>query len=266
MKYILVFLLFAGSLTAQESVKVYTEQNGMSVNVFADNAEVIPMTVDVTLKLQGIESTLENNRGLIVVPPQTQGFLITTTKPKPRARQMSFGMESSVYMGDLSSIPDLDYVYSLPFEEDREVQIYQGYNGSFSHAGEKALDFGLDIGDGVTAARGGTVVQVVESNNKACKQKSCLKYNNLIVIYHEDGTLAEYVHLDYNGALVEVGDVVAKGDLIGISGNTGWSSGPHLHFMVFQYTKNGKRKSLRTKFATEDESATYLKERKFYKR
>jgi murein DD-endopeptidase MepM/ murein hydrolase activator NlpD len=86
------------------------------------------------------------------------------------------------------------------------------------------------------------------------------------VIYHEDGTFAEYVHLKKDGAQVSVGDMVSAGDFIAYSGNTGWSSGPHLHFMVFQFTKEGTRKSFKTLFSTEAKNGVFLKEKMFYKR
>jgi murein DD-endopeptidase MepM/ murein hydrolase activator NlpD len=266
MKFILPFFLFTISLTAQETVNVYTEQAGMSVNVYADNDEVIPMTIDLVLILKGMQSSLDNNKGLIVVPANSKKFLLAKGSPKPKSREMSFGMESSVYIGDITLKPDLEYLYALPFSKEEQVQVYQGYNGSFSHSGENAIDFGLEIGEKVTAARGGIVYKVIDSNSKSCKEKSCMKYNNVIMIYHEDGTSAEYVHLKHNGAVVNKGDKVEKGDLLGFSGNTGWSSGPHLHFMVSQFTKKGDRKSLKTMFVTDIKNGIYLKEKQFYKR
>ena len=57
---------------------------------------------------------------------------------------------------------------------------------------------------------------------------------NYVTIGHDDGSQAVYVHLQMNGALVKLGDWVTTGDLIGLSGNTGYSTGPHLHFKVSQ--------------------------------
>ena len=57
---------------------------------------------------------------------------------------------------------------------------------------------------------------------------------NFVFIQHSDGTVMHYMHLTQDGALVEVGDVVAQGDPIGLSGDTGGSIGPHLHVALFQ--------------------------------
>ncbi len=266
MKFLIPILFLTISLSAQESVNVYYEQVGMGVNIYADNNEVIPMTIELKLTLTGMESDIANDEGYIVVPAKSKKFLIAGTKVSPNSREMTFAMDSKFYIGDITLKPHSDHIYKLPFSKLEEVQVYQGYNGSFSHAGENAIDFGLEIGDKVTASRSGVVYQVVDSNSKACQDESCAKYNNLVTIYHEDGTFAEYVHLKKDGAKVNIGDKVAAGDLIGYSGNTGWTSGPHLHYMVFQYTKKGTRISYKTKFSTEaKKEGEYLREKKFYK-
>ena len=93
----------------------------------------------------------------------------------------------------------------------------------------------MPIGTPIVAIRSGVVIRVVENfidlepgiNDSALVDKA-----NLIVIEHEDGTKADYLHLTLNGALKDVGDNVVQGEIIALSGNTGWTSGPHLHFQV----------------------------------
>lgn len=87
---------------------------------------------------------------------------------------------------------------------------------------------------------------------------------NLIIIYHPDGTFAEYAHIKQNGSIVNIGDKVNQGEIIGYSGNVGWSTGPHLHLVVFLQKLN-KRETLKTKFKTGNgDIIEYLGEKKEY--
>ena len=124
----------------------------------------------------------------------------------------------------------------------------------------------MDTGDVITAVRDGVVVETVDSNTQNCPQRECMKYNNYVRIYHADGTFAEYSHIQKNGAKVKAGDRVKAGDTIALSGNTGWSDGPHLHVVIFlQYLD--ERRTLRTKFRTrKGEKTEYLKEGLSYSR
>lgn len=139
------------------------------------------------------------------------------------------------FLGHQSLIkPDLDYLYRLPFKKRKKYEVSQSFNGKFSHnslQSRYAIDFQLNVGEPVYAAREGTVVKVVDWFTKQ-GGKNLIHAANKIVILHSDGTLASYVHLDYKGNFVKEGEIVKKGQKIGISGVTGYTRGPHLHFVV----------------------------------
>lgn len=139
------------------------------------------------------------------------------------------------FLGHKSLVdPDLDYLYRLPFETKKKYEVSQGFNGKFSHNSSRsryAIDFQLNVGEPVFAAREGTVVKVVNWFSKK-GGKELIDAANKIVILHSDGTLASYVHLDYKGSFVKEGEFVERGQKIGISGLTGYTRGPHLHFVV----------------------------------
>ena len=123
--------------------------------------------------------------------------------------------------------------YVLPFEPGRTFVVGQGNCGSGSHAKgtleQYAYDFLMPIGTPVVAARNGIVLLVEERFEDGTQNPSQLNYIN---ITHSDGTIAAYVHLTKDGALVSVNEDVIQGQIIGLSGNSGLSSEPHLHFHV----------------------------------
>jgi len=139
-----------------------------------------------------------------------------------------------------------DYEYLLPLQQ-RGFRIDQGFGGGFSHNDSQnryAVDFAADIGTPVLAAREGVVMQVENDFAKAGLNRE--RYGgraNFIRILHDDGTMALYAHLREEGALVRVGQRVRAGQQIGLSGNTGFTTGPHLHFVI-QVNRGMKLESL----------------------
>lgn len=126
------------------------------------------------------------------------------------------------------------YLYSLPFAKGSTVSVSQGYHGDTSHKGLSAyaVDFPVPVGTPIYAAREGMVVGAEGGSNLGGASPEYRKYANYVIIEHSDGTMGNYYHLKQGGAAVSIGQKVKKGDLIGYSGNTGYSSGPHLHFSV----------------------------------
>lgn len=121
--------------------------------------------------------------------------------------------------------------YVLPWGVGETHEVVQGNCGPASHFGAQryAYDFKMDIGTQIVAVRDGTVIKVEESfdDGSGCPD------SNFVKLKHSDGTVAVYEHLTKNGAQVAVGANVSAGDPIALSGNSGCSTGPHLHFVVF---------------------------------
>ena len=134
---------------------------------------------------------------------------------------------------------DIVWTY-LPFQYGFNIAASQSSNGFVSHnAGMlNAVDFPTAENTTIVAAISGIVVQVVENFSTGCPTSACENESNFIVIDHGDSTFAMYAHLTVNGSLVEVGDSVDAGQNIALSGNTGWSTGPHLHFEIKDLTGN----------------------------
>jgi murein DD-endopeptidase MepM/ murein hydrolase activator NlpD len=156
---------------------------------------------------------------------------------------------NSAFSQNVANPIDTSYVYDLPYEIGLKVYVLQGYNGSYSHKGQYALDFRLRKGNSVLAAREGIVSNVEDNNSKGGPFKKYSNKGNYVIIMHDDGTYAAYWHLSHKKVFVKKGDAVLKGQLIGLSGNTGYSSSAHLHFDVY-YMKNNVKLTIPTKFQT----------------
>ncbi len=132
--------------------------------------------------------------------------------------------------GWLNAVHDPDAVYELPWTPGEVHALVQGPHNSASwYSGGCALDFAMPEGTPVRAAREGVVAGFQDECSKAGGAGTP---SNFVVIQHADRTLGAYEHLKRDGVAVRVGQRVRAGALVGYSGNTGASTGPHLHFAV----------------------------------
>jgi murein DD-endopeptidase MepM/ murein hydrolase activator NlpD len=159
---------------------------------------------------------------------------------------------------------DSSYIYALPFENKKRVFLVQGYESMFSHKGEKALDFKVRKGTRICAARAGVVTSLRKDSDKGGLKNENLSDGNYVSVQHNDGSVAYYWHLQKDGVMVNAGDSVKAGQWIGLSGNTGYSAFPHLHFEVQGYDATGNYKQLPTRFYT-NKGVIYLRPGKLYK-
>ncbi len=145
--------------------------------------------------------------------------------PHPDARTLRCTQE----FGDTAAS-----AYVLPFPVGRTYRLIQGYcapNPTWGHHAWLAYDFDLSIGDTVVASRPGHVLAArdsFEDGSRVCGEE------NYVFVEHEDGTVMAYIHLTRHGALVGPGQEVDEGEPIGLSGDSGCSSGPHLHVALFR--------------------------------
>jgi murein DD-endopeptidase MepM/ murein hydrolase activator NlpD len=120
----------------------------------------------------------------------------------------------------------------LPFEARDTAFVSQGNNGRFTHQGASrfAFDFNVPIGTAIVAAAAGVVLQTQDMFDRSNDMDP--DQYNFVLLDHGNGLLTEYGHLRYHGTRVRPTQRVAQGELIGYSGDTGMSTGPHLHFAV----------------------------------
>jgi len=140
--------------------------------------------------------------------------------------------------GDPRAQPPPDQIYALPFAPEQSWMVAQGFGGQFSHRDEysfHAVDVALPVGTAIHAARGGVVMEVEEDfYDTGLDLARFGDRANHVRVLHDDGSMAIYAHLDLESVVVQVGERVRVGQKIAASGNTGYSTGPHLHFVVQQ--------------------------------
>jgi len=144
--------------------------------------------------------------------------------------------------------------YRLPYPIGSAYAISQSYPERITHrdrSSEYAIDFEMPIGTPVHAARSGIVMEVAGDYYGEDSVAASELPANLIRVLHDDGTMALYAHLQWNTIRVAPGEQVERGEWIASSGNTGFSTGPHLHFAV-QRNRGGLLVSLPVEFAGRD--------------
>jgi murein DD-endopeptidase MepM/ murein hydrolase activator NlpD len=153
-----------------------------------------------------------------------------------------------------SELPVVDhddgYLYRLPYADEQSYAVIQAWGSPLSHKGREhyAIDFGMPVGTPVHAAREGVVVALEQSHERGCWSGDCVRFANYVAVRHSDGTIGEYLHLHKDGVLVGLGEKVRRGQQIALSGNTGYSNAPHLHFGVYVTTSDGHRRSIDIRF------------------
>lgn len=221
------------------------------VEFWVKNLKEYPFTGSLDVRTRNLQGTRQRNRyeesGVI---PGHSEILLFTLYPKDRTRPVAYRDTFYWTPGVLNAQHDDTVKYQLPFADGERYPLVQGFGGGYSHRGASryAVDFAMPVGTEVHAARSGTVVQTVAHHDRGGASRRYATFANYIVILHEDGTTGEYLHLMKNGVRTAVGEEVQAGDLIGYSGNTGFSSLPHLHFAVYRPKPMGEFESLAFRF------------------
>jgi murein DD-endopeptidase MepM/ murein hydrolase activator NlpD len=125
--------------------------------------------------------------------------------------------------------------YHTPFKLSFKRKITQAFNGSFSHnspGSQYAVDIALPVGTPIVAARAGVVIHITDNYVLSGRSKYFLDKANRVEVLHDDGTYATYAHLLHSSVGVAIGDTVTIGTELGKSGSSGFSTGPHLHFVI----------------------------------
>jgi murein DD-endopeptidase MepM/ murein hydrolase activator NlpD len=269
--YVRAMFLFAAlalcsSAVAGEKLVSITNKKANGVtSFFVQNLQSAEVTVTIEAKVTNYKSDNTLPVTLTVAPKsKVEAFTLSPVDPNSDA---NWSYTYFATWGNLTAKHDDTYVYSLPFAPGQAYPVSQGFHGAYSHTGGDAfaIDFKMDIGTHVHAARGGVVVGSRDDSSTGGPDKAYEWDANYVLIKHNDGTYGHYVHLQKGSNRVKVGDIVKPGDWIGCSGNTGHTTGPHLHFAVFKAVDGKSRQTFPVRFNANGLLAQTLKEGTTYR-
>ena len=248
---------------SKKKVSIETQRVKNRISVDLVNKNPYPVTIKVNPYYENI------------APSQgTKNELVLEANSKRHYTDLDIRRGTSYYrysffwiMGSKNAQHDDAYIYRLPYKVGTSHKVSQGYNGKYTHKGRSAysIDFPMPVGTKIYAAREGVVVKTKSNSNVGGYDKKFSSSGNYVRVLHSDGTLATYYHLKYRGVLVHVGQTIFKGTPLGYSGNTGYTSGPHLHFAVFQAISARKTQTIPLKILTEKGIIIEPKQGTFYK-
>ncbi len=238
-------------------VRVSATESGDTVRFLAENHFFAP--VELRLRFTRFES-LEQPQDFDdlgwVIPAKSTTEIMNLPKIEGGIPSIEFTYE--YHVGDPRAVHRPDTPYRVPYALATRFPVTQAYPDvvtHFSEASQYAVDIAMPVGTDIFAARDGIVFDVSSDNFSSGLDPAVDGPRaNVVQILHDDGTYAVYAHLNWNSIRVRPGDRVVRGQYIADSGNTGFSSGPHLHFVVL---KNAglRARSLPFQFAGRDRAS-----------
>jgi murein DD-endopeptidase MepM/ murein hydrolase activator NlpD len=232
-------------------IRLLQRSSRSGVALIAQNTYFAP--IQIAFRLNAIEnmSAATPRTGLKVLPPRSETELVVVGKVVDDV-ELRFESEFEYLPGEPGAEHRPAQPYRLPYALSTAVRVSQAYPAMKTHvdpASQQAVDFVMPIGTDVFAAREGIVIEVAsdffESGTDLVEDGPRA---NVVRVLHDDGTMALYVHLNWNTIRVVPGQRVRRGEYLADSGNTGFSTGPHLHFVV-QRNQGGSLTSVPVEFA-----------------
>ena len=166
------------------------------------------------------------------VPPRSENVLLDVAAADGPAE---IRYEYGYVIGEPGAQHRPTQPYRAPFALAQRFQVTQAPPDAVTHidpSSRNAIDIAMPVGTAVHAAREGVVINVAARHFRSGLSPQNMDEANFVQIMHDDGTYAIYAHLQLDTVRVKTGQRVARGEFIANSGNTGFSSGPHLHFVV----------------------------------
>lgn len=242
---ILLPLLFVSSAASAGDYPINLEsrQLGEKIEVIVHNQGPSPVSIRANL-FDAVNVSSDRSWPIYQVVQANSSSVLAQIAATDNKQDIAFRTSMDSVPGPFDATPDAKALYRLPYTNGSSYSISQAPNGPrTTHnapVNRFAVDFNMPEGTPIVAARDGVVIQAEDEFTKGGKQQYYANKANYVRILHADGTTAVYAHLMHKGVMVKPGQSVKAGALIGYSGSTGFSGGPHLHFAVTHIVKTAE--------------------------
>ena len=213
--------------TFDQQVYVTTKKHPGGETLIVHNELYAPVEVELSIESARHLTGVPEKPVRWVLQPREQIRLLTLAPDGTGAPSFSYKLRHA--LGDPRAKHAL-IDYPLPWKGG-PFRVTQGPGGGYSHTGAKgryAIDIAMPVGTPIMAARPGVVIKIENNQSGRGTHPS----GNFVRLLHDDGTMSVYLHLKQRSVVVNEGQRVRTGSLLAQSGNTGNSTGPHLHFVV----------------------------------
>jgi murein DD-endopeptidase MepM/ murein hydrolase activator NlpD len=220
-----------------EALRVTVERSeaGSATRLSAVNDCLCVITLRVAITRSAFANIPTGSIYPMLLEPGARQLILEAPHANDERPELQFSW--SVALGSPQATHSPPHPYRAPFAVGTSFRVSQAYPDHITHVTPDsvyAIDIALPDGTEVFAARAGTVINVRHDGFRGGAVSVMGDQANLIEILHDDGTIAVYGHLHWDSIRVHIGQHVALGEYIADSGNTGFSSGPHLHFAVWR--------------------------------
>jgi murein DD-endopeptidase MepM/ murein hydrolase activator NlpD len=241
-------------------VKLFRRNSADGVTLYAQSTYFAPVQLLYRITNARNLAAGTPREGLQMLPPRGEAELVEVGSAD-KSSPLVFDYEYQFLPGDPRAEHKPDRPYRLPYALASSFPVSQAYPDAMTHGDPSstyAVDFVMPIGTPVLAARAGTVIEVASDFYEAGVDASVNGPRaNVVRVLHDDGTMSLYGHLNWNSIRVVPGQRVERGEYLADSGNTGFSTGPHLHFVV-QRNRGGAIVSVPIEFSGSGDSGVTL--------
>ena len=195
-----------------------------------------PATITLYITMSGENIASDVTWPVTKAVPAYSSLALGKLFPQDPKKPARLGYSQSIQYGDYRATHSPEAKYRLPYQDGAAHRITQAYGDPLTthigHHSQHAIDFAMPEGTPVVATRDGVIIDVTLEYDTGGMYSDLRDKANAVAIQHEDGTVAHYGHLSKRTSPVKFGEHVTAGTVIGYAGNTGYSSGPHLHYAV----------------------------------